>query len=124
MPCLHCHASLGFLHLPARHPGPNDAEGLLSYDYYLVSRPDLPVCIHNAWRQQGAFGQEVAYNMPLDTDYYVEKQILPPVLRIFEIFGVTKDRLCAGRAQSNLFSFEGAAQKAQTQKSLFDFLAA
>ena len=27
MPYLHCHASLGFLHLPARHPGPNDAEG-------------------------------------------------------------------------------------------------
>ncbi len=43
-------------------------------------------------------------NMPLDTEYYVEKQILPPVLRIFESFGVTKDRLCAGRAQSNLFS--------------------
>jgi DNA polymerase, archaea type len=60
-------------------------------------------------------------NMPLDTDYYVEKQILPPVLRIFESFGVTKDRLCAGRAQSNLFSFEGVAQKAQKQKSLFDF---
>ncbi len=60
-------------------------------------------------------------NMPLDTEYYVEKQILPPVLRIFESFGVTKDRLCAGRAQSNLFSFEGAAQKVQKQKSLFDF---
>jgi DNA polymerase I len=60
-------------------------------------------------------------NMPLDTEYYVDKQILPPVLRIFESFGVTKDRLCAGRAQSNLFSFEGVAQKAQKQKSLFDF---
>jgi len=43
------------------------------------------------------------------------------VLRIFESFGVTKDRLCVGRAQSNLFRFEGAAQMAQTQKSLFDF---
>ncbi len=32
-------------------------------------------------------------NMSLDTDYYVDKQILPPVLRIFESFGVTKDRL-------------------------------
>jgi DNA polymerase I len=60
-------------------------------------------------------------NMPLDTDYYVEKQILPPVLRIFESFGVTKDRLCSNRAQSNLFSFEGVDQKAQKQKSLFDF---
>jgi len=60
-------------------------------------------------------------NMPLDTEYYVDKQILPPVLRIFESFGVTRDRLCAGRAQSNLFSFEDVAQKAQKQKSLFDF---
>jgi len=60
-------------------------------------------------------------NMPLDTEYYVEKQILPPVLRIFESFGVTKERLCVGRAQSNLFSFENGAPKAQKQKSLFDF---
>ncbi len=60
-------------------------------------------------------------NMPLDTDYYVEKQILPPVLRIFETFGVTKDQLCAGRGQSNLFSFTGEAQKEPKQKSLFDF---
>lgn len=60
-------------------------------------------------------------NMLLDTEYYVEKQILPPVLRIFESFGVTKDRLCPGRGQSNLFSFGGEGQKAQKQKSLFDF---
>ncbi len=59
--------------------------------------------------------------MSLDTDYYVEKQILPPVLRIFESFGVTKDRLCTGRGQSNLFSFAGVVPKAQKQKSLFDF---
>jgi DNA polymerase I len=59
-------------------------------------------------------------NMLLDTEYYVEKQILPPVLRIFESFGVTKDRLTVGRAQSNLFSFT-EPPKAQTQKSLFDF---
>ena len=59
-------------------------------------------------------------NMPLDTEYYVEKQILPPVLRIFESFGVTKDRLCAGKGQSNLFSFS-EAPKEQKQKSLFDF---
>jgi DNA polymerase, archaea type len=60
-------------------------------------------------------------NMPLDTEYYVEKQILPPVLRIFESFGVTKERLCAGKGQSNLFAFGGVEQKTQTQKSLFDF---
>jgi DNA polymerase I len=60
-------------------------------------------------------------NMPLDTEYYVEKQILPPVLRIFETFGVTKDRLCMGRGQRNLFGFGGEGQKAQKQKSLFDY---
>ncbi|MCX6673799.1 MAG: DNA-directed DNA polymerase [Methanothrix sp.] len=60
-------------------------------------------------------------NMPLDTEYYVEKQILPPVLRIFESFGVTKERLCPRRGQSNLFSFGGEGQKEQKQKSLFDF---
>jgi DNA polymerase I len=59
-------------------------------------------------------------NLPLDADYYLEKQILPPVLRIFESFGVTKERLCPGRGQSNLFSF-CEAPKEQKQKSLFDF---
>ncbi len=59
-------------------------------------------------------------NLPLDTEYYVEKQILPPVLRIFESFGVTKERLCPGKGQSNLFSF-CEAPKEQKQKSLFDF---
>ncbi len=60
-------------------------------------------------------------NMPLDTDYYVEKQILPPVLRIFESFGVGRDRLCAGRGQSSLFSFGPASGKPAKQKSLSDF---
>lgn len=59
-------------------------------------------------------------NLPLDTEYYVEKQILPPVLRIFETFGVGEDRLCTGRGQSNLLCF-GETAKAQKQKSLFDF---
>ena len=60
-------------------------------------------------------------NMLLDTDYYVEKQILPPVLRIFESFGVGRDRLCAGRGQKSLFSFGPDANKSSKQKSLFDF---
>lgn len=59
-------------------------------------------------------------NIPLDTEYYVEKQILPPVLRIFESFGVTKERLCTKRGQSSLFAFS-EAPKEQKQKSLFDF---
>ncbi|NMB86403.1 MAG: DNA polymerase [Methanosaeta sp. PtaB.Bin018] len=66
-------------------------------------------------------GYALEKNIPLDTEYYVEKQILPPVLRIFETFGVTKDRLCIGRGQSSLFSFQADAPRAQKQKSLFDF---
>ena len=60
-------------------------------------------------------------NMPLDTEYYVEKQILPPVLRIFESFGVTKERLCPGRGQSNLFSFCEAAQRAEAEVACLIF---
>ena len=59
--------------------------------------------------------------IPLDTEYYVEKQIIPPVLRIFESFGVSKDQLCSSRAQSSLFSFAGECNKPLKQKSLFDF---
>jgi len=59
-------------------------------------------------------------NITLDTEYYVDKQILPPVLRIFESFGVSKDQLCSSRAQSSLFSFAGGC-KPLKQKSLFDF---
>ncbi len=60
-------------------------------------------------------------NISLDTEYYVEKQILPPVLRIFESFGVSKDRLCSSRAQSSLCSFASDCSKPLKQKSLFDF---
>ncbi|HOV81495.1 MAG TPA: DNA-directed DNA polymerase [Methanothrix sp.] len=56
--------------------------------------------------------------IPLDTEYYVEKQILPPVLRIFESFGVGREQLCTGRGQSSLISFAGGGAK---QSSLFDF---
>ncbi len=59
-------------------------------------------------------------NMPLDTEYYVEKQILPPVLRIFESFGITKERLCSKRGQSSFISVREGS-KGQKQKSLFDF---
>jgi DNA polymerase I len=58
-------------------------------------------------------------NMPLDTEYYIEKQILPPVLRIFDTFGISRDKLRRDLAQSNLLCFQEA--KPQKQKSLFDF---
>ena len=59
-------------------------------------------------------------NLSLDTDYYVDKQILPPVLRIFEGFGVTKDWLRMGGVQGTLFGF-GGMSKPQKQKKIFDF---
>jgi DNA polymerase I len=59
-------------------------------------------------------------NLSLDTEYYVEKQILPPVLRIFESFGIGREGLCKESGQSSLLSFSGAP-KQQRQKSLFDF---
>ena len=59
-------------------------------------------------------------NLSLDTDYYVDKQILPPVLRIFEGFGVTKDWLRMGGVQGTLFGF-GEMATPQKQKKIFDF---
>jgi DNA polymerase I len=59
-------------------------------------------------------------NLPLDTEYYVEKQILPPVLRIFESFGISREGLCKESGQKSLLSFS-ETPKQQRQKSLFDF---
>jgi DNA polymerase I len=65
-------------------------------------------------------GYVLEKNLPLDTEYYVEKQILPPVLRIFESFGIGREGLCKESGQSSLLSFSGTP-KQQRQKSLFDF---
>ncbi|MFB3765939.1 MAG: DNA-directed DNA polymerase [Methanotrichaceae archaeon] len=61
-------------------------------------------------------------NIPLDTEYYIEKQLLPPVLRIFETFGINRTKLCQDMKQSSLMGFgETTEAKPQKQKSLFDF---
>jgi len=65
-------------------------------------------------------GYVLEKNLPLDTEYYVEKQILPPVLRIFESFGINREGLCKESGQSSLLSFS-ETPKQQRQKSLFDF---
>ena len=44
-------------------------------------------------------------NLPIDTEYYIEKQILPPVLRIFEPFGINRDQLEHGKGQKSIFDF-------------------
>jgi DNA polymerase I len=52
-------------------------------------------------------------NLPLDVDYYVNKQILPPVERILSEFGVKGEML--------RFIGEKTAQKETEQRSLFEF---
>ncbi|MCJ7443184.1 MAG: DNA-directed DNA polymerase [Methanotrichaceae archaeon] len=59
-------------------------------------------------------------NLPLDTEYYIEKQILSPVLRIFETFGVTRDNLWKERRQRSLLCFNEGS-KSNEQKSLLDY---
>ncbi|MDW7725891.1 MAG: DNA-directed DNA polymerase [Candidatus Methanoperedens sp.] len=52
-------------------------------------------------------------NLPLDVDYYVNKQILPPVERILSEFGVKGEML--------RFLGDKTAQKETEQRSLFEF---
>jgi DNA polymerase I len=81
-------------------------------------------------------------NIPLDTDYYIHKQIIPPALRLLETFGVEKSTLDIDTNQKGLFDF-GKSPKPEkkapikktiepapssvnekstkSQKSLFDF---
>lgn len=47
----------------------------------------------------------IEHSLPLDTDYYIQKQILPPVLRIFETFGITEADLSLNNRQCKLADF-------------------
>ncbi len=60
----------------------------------------------------------VENNLPIDTDYYIEKQLLPPVLRLFTPFDIGRESLLQCRQQKNLLHFD---QKPQRQRSLLDF---
>jgi DNA polymerase I len=82
-------------------------------------------------------------NVPIDVDYYIKKQILPPVERILGVFGVKTSSLDYDSKQKGLFDFEpkkpekempssakGAITKTEEpclevgrgeQRSLFDF---
>ncbi|MDI9616204.1 MAG: DNA-directed DNA polymerase [Methanothrix sp.] len=60
----------------------------------------------------------VENNLPVDTEYYIEKQLLPPVLRLFMPFDVGRESLLQCRSQKSLLHFD---QKAQKQRSLLDF---
>ncbi len=80
-------------------------------------------------------------NIPLDVDYYIKKQILPPVERILGVFGVDMASLDYDSKQKGLFDFtstpsdgkvvrnvakkEGGSEKTpekqKAQSSLLDF---
>ena len=45
-------------------------------------------------------------NVPIDVDYYIKKQILPPVERILGVFGVKMSSLDFDSKQKGLFDFE------------------
>jgi DNA polymerase I len=76
-------------------------------------------------------------DLKIDTDYYIEKQILPPVLRLLSPFGVSREQLVCCPEQQRLFDLEpirargskgrasspsaGASGENSEQRSLFDF---
>jgi DNA polymerase I len=80
------------------------------------------------------------HNIPIDVDYYIKKQVLPPVERILDAFGVNIGNLDYDSKQKGLFDFSdkpkespvnnmkkreekpsGSMPSAKSQSSLFDF---
>jgi DNA polymerase I len=55
-------------------------------------------------------------NIPIDVDYYVKKQILPPVERILEVFGVNVSSLDFDSKQKGLFDFETKKPEVKKQE--------
>lgn len=60
----------------------------------------------------------VENNLPIDTEYYIEKQLLPPVLRLFMPFDVDRESLLRCRSQKSILHYD---QKAQRQRTLLEF---
>jgi DNA polymerase I len=57
----------------------------------------------------------------IDRKYYIDKQILPPLLRILEAFGIKKEQLIQGIQQKDATILRDEPLKPLKQKSLFDF---
>jgi len=60
------------------------------------------------------------HNVPIDVDYYVKKQILPPVERILEVFGVNISSLDFDSKQKGLFDFEAKKPEVKKQEKQKD----
>ena len=56
------------------------------------------------------------HNVPIDVDYYVKKQILPPVERILGVFGVTIHSLDFDSRQKGIFDFEAKKLEVKDQE--------
>ena len=56
------------------------------------------------------------HNVPIDVDYYIKKQILPPVERILGVFGVNVSSLDFDSKQKGLFDFEAKKPEARNRK--------
>ncbi len=44
-------------------------------------------------------------NLEIDSNYYIENQILPPIERMFEVCGISRTELIEGKRQQSLFEF-------------------
>ncbi len=49
--------------------------------------------------------------LEIDSNYYIESQILPPIERIFDVCGISKSELIEGSKQQSLFSFHPSKPK-------------
>ena len=55
-------------------------------------------------------------NVPIDVDYYIKKQILPPVERIFGVFGTKRLALDFDSKQKGIFDFETKKSEVKKQE--------
>jgi DNA polymerase I len=55
-------------------------------------------------------------NIPIDVDYYIKKQLLPPVERILGVFGVDIANLDYDSKQKGLFDFSDKPQESPVEK--------
>ncbi|MEO0281474.1 MAG: DNA polymerase domain-containing protein [candidate division WOR-3 bacterium] len=60
----------------------------------------------------------VKHKIPIDSDYYIENQLLPPLERVFDVLNISKNELLGTGKQTGLFDIIGK----KTNDDLQDFL--
>ena len=61
------------------------------------------------------------HNVPIDVDYYIKKQILPPVERILGVFGTKRPSLEFDSRQKGIFDFEAKKSEVKKQEKEIHF---